>query len=210
MKPALSIIFFTVASGAGLGLARAARARRSLPGAAVCRRRRLPRGIALALLLIAAGLASSVLHLAKPSNAWRAFCALPHVVAVARGGACGAALSAGLRLPASRCALDTAGMARALAGDRGLPARVGGAVLHGDDLREPEADPAVADRMDAGGVSAARPLVGRADRWSRSPSATAASRSPGHGSRRCSAWRRLSSSSATGATAPPIAAASRR
>jgi DMSO reductase anchor subunit len=33
----------------------------------------LIKGIALALALVAAGLASSVLHLAKPSNAWRAF-----------------------------------------------------------------------------------------------------------------------------------------
>jgi DMSO reductase anchor subunit len=33
----------------------------------------LMQGIALALTLVAAGLASSVLHLAKPANAWRAF-----------------------------------------------------------------------------------------------------------------------------------------
>jgi DMSO reductase anchor subunit len=33
----------------------------------------LPRGIVLALALLAAGLASSVLHLARPSNAWRSF-----------------------------------------------------------------------------------------------------------------------------------------
>jgi len=71
MKPSLSIIFFTVSSGAGLGL---------LALLALCDLidRALPlelliKGIALALALVAAGLASSVLHLAKPSNAWRAF-----------------------------------------------------------------------------------------------------------------------------------------
>lgn len=72
MKPALSIVFFTVSSGAGLGLlallALADLCPRPLLAPPV-----LPRGIALALLLVAAGLASSVLHLAKPSNAWRAF-----------------------------------------------------------------------------------------------------------------------------------------
>src|SRR3981081_2796228 len=71
MKPSLSIIFFTVSSGAGLGLV-ALLALGDLfdhalpPGA-------LMQGIAIALALIAAGLASSVLHLAKPANAWRAF-----------------------------------------------------------------------------------------------------------------------------------------
>jgi sulfite dehydrogenase (quinone) subunit SoeC len=72
MKPALSIVFFTVASGAGLGLL-ALLALADLCPVPVLPSSALPRGIALALLLIAAGLASSVLHLAKPSNAWRAF-----------------------------------------------------------------------------------------------------------------------------------------
>ena len=71
MKPSLSIIFFTVSSGAGLGLlsllALDDLLGRALPSKA------LMQGIALALTLVAAGLASSVLHLAKPSNAWRAF-----------------------------------------------------------------------------------------------------------------------------------------
>lgn len=72
MKPTLSIIFFTVISGAGLGLLSL------LALVDVCPDDILPKpafttGIALALALIVAGLASSALHLAKPSNAWRAF-----------------------------------------------------------------------------------------------------------------------------------------
>jgi DMSO reductase anchor subunit len=72
MKPALSIVFFTVASGAGLGLL-ALLALADLCPVPLLSPAALMRGMALALLLIAAGLASSVLHLAKPSNAWRAF-----------------------------------------------------------------------------------------------------------------------------------------
>jgi sulfite dehydrogenase (quinone) subunit SoeC len=71
MKPSFSIIFFTVSSGAGLGLlallAIGDLFDRVLPSGA------LMQGIAIALALVAAGLASSVLHLAKPRNAWRAF-----------------------------------------------------------------------------------------------------------------------------------------
>lgn len=72
MKPTFSIIFFTVISGAGQGLLSL------LALAAVCPVETLPgpaytTGIALALALIVVGLASSTLHLAKPSNAWRAF-----------------------------------------------------------------------------------------------------------------------------------------
>jgi DMSO reductase anchor subunit len=72
MKPALSIVFFTVASGAGLGLL-ALLALADLCPVPLLSPAALPRGIAVALLLIGAGLASSLLHLAKPSNAWRAF-----------------------------------------------------------------------------------------------------------------------------------------
>ncbi|HEX3632333.1 MAG TPA: DmsC/YnfH family molybdoenzyme membrane anchor subunit [Casimicrobiaceae bacterium] len=72
MKPALSIVFFTVASGAGLGLL-ALLALADLCPVPLLAPAALPRGIGLALMLIAAGLASSVLHLAKPANAWRAF-----------------------------------------------------------------------------------------------------------------------------------------
>jgi DMSO reductase anchor subunit len=72
VKPSISIVFFTVSSGAGLGLL-------SLVALAdLCTVQLLPMraftwGIGLALALIVAGLASSALHLAKPSNAWRAF-----------------------------------------------------------------------------------------------------------------------------------------
>jgi DMSO reductase anchor subunit len=71
MKPSLSIIFFTVSSGAGLGLL-ALLALGDLVDPALPSDP-LMQGIAVALALVAAGLASSVLHLAKPSNAWRAF-----------------------------------------------------------------------------------------------------------------------------------------
>jgi DMSO reductase anchor subunit len=71
MKPSVSIIFFTVSSGAGLGLLALAALSdlidRALP------LEMLMKAVALGLALVAAGLASSVLHLAKPSNAWRAF-----------------------------------------------------------------------------------------------------------------------------------------
>src|SRR5437879_4339954 len=72
MKPALSIIFFTVSSGAGLGLlALTALADLAAPGS-------LPphalwRAAFLGLVLVAAGLVSSFLHLANPANAWRSF-----------------------------------------------------------------------------------------------------------------------------------------
>lgn len=72
MKPAPSIIFFTVSSGAGLALLALTMlaevlAPGSLPEEA------LSRGALLGLALVAAGLASSVLHLANPKNAWRSF-----------------------------------------------------------------------------------------------------------------------------------------
>ncbi len=72
MKPTFSIIVFTVISGAGLGLLSL------LALADLCAARILPLdmlvpGIATGFLLVAIGLASSTLHLAKPSNAWRAF-----------------------------------------------------------------------------------------------------------------------------------------
>jgi DMSO reductase anchor subunit len=72
MKPSLSIVFFTVCSGAGLGLL-SLLALADLCPANILPSRVLTTGIALALALVVAGLASSGLHLAKPSNAWRAF-----------------------------------------------------------------------------------------------------------------------------------------
>ena len=71
MKPSRSIIFFTVSSGAGLGLLALVALSDLIDHALPLEM--LITGIALGLALVAAGLASSVLHLAKPSNAWRAF-----------------------------------------------------------------------------------------------------------------------------------------
>ncbi len=73
MRPAFSVIFFTVSSGAGLGL---------LVWLVVLSATGLYGGVspdmvlpmlALGLLLTTAGLLSSTLHLANPKNAWRAF-----------------------------------------------------------------------------------------------------------------------------------------
>jgi DMSO reductase anchor subunit len=72
MKPALSIIFFTVSSGAGLGLLALVALIDALAGEGLAPQT-LWRGALLGLALVAAGLASSVLHLANPRNAWRAF-----------------------------------------------------------------------------------------------------------------------------------------
>jgi sulfite dehydrogenase (quinone) subunit SoeC len=73
MKPALSIVFFTVASGAGLGLlALAALADLLLLGGGLSRSQLLTAGI-VGFVLVAAGLLASTLHLANPKNAWRSF-----------------------------------------------------------------------------------------------------------------------------------------
>ena len=72
MKPALSIVFFTVSSGAGLGLlALGALADLFAPGTLSARIEW--RGALLGVALVGAGLAASVLHLANPRNAWRSF-----------------------------------------------------------------------------------------------------------------------------------------
>lgn len=73
MHPAFSVIFFTVSSGAGFGLfallvlADIVRLGNGLSPL------QLVIGGAIALVLISAGLMSSVFHLANPKNAWRAF-----------------------------------------------------------------------------------------------------------------------------------------
>ena len=72
MKPALSIVFFTVVSGAGLGLIALVVCADMFLTAALPERL-LWRGALLGLALVAAGLASSLLHLANPKNAWRSF-----------------------------------------------------------------------------------------------------------------------------------------
>lgn len=73
MKPTLSIILFTVSSGAGLGLLMLLVVLQGFGLAAP-----LPLAIrlgagALALGLIVAGLIASTFHLANPKNAWKAF-----------------------------------------------------------------------------------------------------------------------------------------
>ena len=73
MHPAFSVIFFTVSSGAGFGLfALLYLADIFGLGGALPVEQKLIAGI-LALVLVGAGLASSVFHLANPKNAWRAF-----------------------------------------------------------------------------------------------------------------------------------------
>ena len=74
MKPALSLVFFTVLSGAGFGLAvfitllagRAGLAQPSQPGGIA-----FTAAVLLSLALVGGGLGASVLHLANPKNAWR-------------------------------------------------------------------------------------------------------------------------------------------
>src|ERR1700757_760989 len=72
MHPALSIVFFTTASGAGfallllLGLSVPLGLLPPSPGFGFA-------ALAIAILLAAGGLSSSVLHLGRPERAWRAF-----------------------------------------------------------------------------------------------------------------------------------------
>jgi len=72
MKPALSVVLFTVLSGAGLGVL-ALTGFVALFGLPWLFPERLPHAAALGLALTVAGLLSSTLHLANPRNAWRAF-----------------------------------------------------------------------------------------------------------------------------------------
>ena len=72
MKPALSVILFTVASGAGLGLAAWTLAWQ-LAGRVDGATRAFWIAVAVAAVLLTLGLLSSTRHLANPRNAWRAF-----------------------------------------------------------------------------------------------------------------------------------------
>ena len=73
MHPAFSVIFFTVSSGAGFGLfALLYLADLFDLGGALPVEQKLIAGV-LALVLVGAGLTSSMFHLANPKNAWRAF-----------------------------------------------------------------------------------------------------------------------------------------
>jgi len=73
MKPALSIVFFTVSSGAGLGLLALLALADLLQLGGGLAREQLLIGSMLGLVLVAAGLVASTLHLANPKNAWRSF-----------------------------------------------------------------------------------------------------------------------------------------
>jgi sulfite dehydrogenase (quinone) subunit SoeC len=74
VKPALSVIFFTVASGFGLGLTVwlifAEWCRNCAAGIS---KETFFVGTVFAFVFVTAGLISSTLHLANPKNAWRAF-----------------------------------------------------------------------------------------------------------------------------------------
>src|ERR687886_1637352 len=72
MHPALSIIFFTTASGAGYGLLALCGALAAL-GLAPQERGLAAAACGLALALVSGGLLASMLHLGRPERAWRAF-----------------------------------------------------------------------------------------------------------------------------------------
>ena len=73
MRPALSVIFFTVSSGAGLGLLVWLVVLASTGFAGDISTASMLSMLALGMGLTTAGLISSTLHLANPKNAWRAF-----------------------------------------------------------------------------------------------------------------------------------------
>ena len=73
MHPALSVIFFTVASGAGFGLFSLLFIADVFQLGGGFNREQLLVGGLMAMALIVFGLISSTFHLANPKNAWRAF-----------------------------------------------------------------------------------------------------------------------------------------
>lgn len=73
MHPALSVIFFTVASGAGFGLFSLLYIADVFQLGGGFNREQLLIGGFMAMALIVFGLVSSTFHLANPKNAWRAF-----------------------------------------------------------------------------------------------------------------------------------------
>lgn len=73
MHPAFSVIFFTVASGAGFGLFSLLYIADVFHLGGGFTREQLVVGGVIALALIVFGLLSSTFHLANPKNAWRAF-----------------------------------------------------------------------------------------------------------------------------------------
>lgn len=73
MHPAFSVIFFTVSSGAGLGLFALLAVSDLFGLGGGLRNEYLLLGGLFSLAMVGAGLLSSVFHLANPKNAWRAF-----------------------------------------------------------------------------------------------------------------------------------------
>lgn len=73
MDPAFSVIFFTVASGAGFGLFSLLFIADVFKLGGGFSREELVLGGLMAMALVVFGLLSSTLHLANPKNAWRAF-----------------------------------------------------------------------------------------------------------------------------------------
>jgi sulfite dehydrogenase (quinone) subunit SoeC len=73
MHPALSVIFFTVASGAGFGLVMLTIALHLLGGVPGMEGSGTLSAILVGVVLATLGLLASTLHLANPKNAWRAF-----------------------------------------------------------------------------------------------------------------------------------------
>lgn len=73
MHPALSVIFFTVVSGAGFGLYSLTAMLEIFGLGPALQRNQLLTLLIAAFVLIIAGLLSSTGHLANPKNAWRAF-----------------------------------------------------------------------------------------------------------------------------------------
>jgi len=72
MRPALSVIFFTVSSGAGLGLLALLAFVDLMQLAGDLSRQTTLTALAAGFALVTAGLVSSTFHLANPKNAWRA------------------------------------------------------------------------------------------------------------------------------------------
>ena len=73
MRPAWSVLVFTVSSGAGLGLAILLALADLTDYAGGLSNPAVLIGLAVAAVLVTIGLLSSTLHLANPKNAWRAF-----------------------------------------------------------------------------------------------------------------------------------------
>ena len=73
MHPALSVIFFTVLSGAGYGLFAFTSFYNAIHQSMPLEKMQTLTFCGVALVLITIGLISSTFHLANPKNAWRAF-----------------------------------------------------------------------------------------------------------------------------------------